>query len=416
MSPSLSGCIRCCLACPSSASEAVSHTAGPRPPRPERGSLLRRIMAIVVLGVLVGMASAVVANAFVGSFVWLNDLLLISAESRAAESRAWLITLAIVVVPTTGGLIGGNLHRFIPQRYPRSPSDLIAAVQTRRGRPPLRAGLLTGLSSLVSLGFGASVGQYGPLVHIGGTVGSLLSRLLRARLTSQNAAIACGVAAVISTAFHAPIAGILFAHEVILRHFALRAFAPIAIASVLGHVTSRLVWPQPPLFSVASVEVAHLWEYGLFIALGIASALVAVSYMSALLRMQYLAARMNVPVMLRPAVAGVGLGLAALWVPESLGLGLDTLRHSFIEGGWPHWELLMIMVLKLLATAWCLGMGFAGGVFSPALIVGSLFGALFGSVVGYLAGTFFGVDVSAQMIYAICGMVAVASPVIGAPL
>jgi CIC family chloride channel protein len=390
----------------------VSDSVEPAPPRRDPGDLLRRVFVVVLLGALAGMVSAILANGFVAAIGWLNDLLLISPRSRMMEEDAWLVTLAIVAVPTAGGLVGGILHRFIADRRPHSPADLIAAVQTRKGRLPLKTGLLTGLSSLVSLSSGASVGQYGPLVHVGGTVGSGLARLFRADVTSDNIAIACGVAAAISTVFHAPIAGILFAHEVVLRHFALRAFAPVAVASVLGHVTAQLIWPQPPLFQVAEAEVAHLWEFGLFVVLGIASAGVAVAYMSALLRMARLAGRTKIPAMLRPAVAGLGLGLAALWIPDILGMGSETLRLAFIEGAFTHWELLLVMTLKLLATAWCLGMGFAGGVFSPALVIGSLFGALFGSLVGSL----FGLDLSALVVYAVCGMVAVTAPVIGAPL
>ncbi len=390
----------------------MSDSVEPASPRRDPGDLLRRVSLVVLLGAVAGMVSAILANGFVAAIGWLNDLLLISPRSRMMEERAWLVTAAIVAVPTAGGLVGGILHRFIPDRRPHSPADLIAAVQTREGRLPLRTGLLTGLSSLVSLGSGASVGQYGPLVHIGGTVGSGLARLFRAGITSDNIAIACGVAAAISTVFHAPIAGILFAHEVVLRHFALRAFAPVAFASVLGHVTAQLIWPQPPLFQVAEAEVAHLWEFGLFVILGLASAGVAVAYMSALLRMARLASRMKVPAVLRPAVAGLGLGLAALWVPDILGMGSETLRLAFIEDAFTHWELLLVMTLKLLATAWCLGMGFAGGVFSPALVIGSLFGALFGSLVGSLLG----LDLSALVVYSVCGMVAVTAPVIGAPL
>jgi CIC family chloride channel protein len=390
----------------------VSDDVEPAPPRRDPGDLLRRASVVVLLGAVAGTLSATLANGFVAAIGWLNDLLLISPRSRMMEERAWLVALAIVAVPTAGGLVGGTLHRFITERRAHSPADLIAAVQTRRGRLPLRDGFLTGLSSLISLGSGASVGQYGPVVHIGGTVGSGLARLLRAGVSSDNIAIACGVAAAISTVFHAPIAGILFAHEVVLRHFALRAFAPVAVASVLGHVTAQAIWPQPPLFQVAEAEVAHLWEFGLFLLLGVASAGVAVAYMSALLRMARLAGRTRIPAVLRPAVAGLGLGLAALWVPDILGMGSETLRLAFIEGAFTHWELLLVMALKLLATAWCLGMGFAGGVFSPALVIGSLFGALFGSIVGTLSG----LDLSPLVVYAVCGMVAVTAPVIGAPL
>ncbi|HSH27475.1 MAG TPA: chloride channel protein, partial [Wenzhouxiangella sp.] len=142
------------------------------------GNLWRRIAAVVTLGAVVGFASGALANVFVGTFHWLNDLLLISPDSRAAQQDTRLITWATLAVPTAGGLIGGLLHWWVSDRQPHSPADLIAAVQTRRERMPLRDEILTGISSLVSLSFGASVGQYGPLVHVGGTLGSAFSRLL----------------------------------------------------------------------------------------------------------------------------------------------------------------------------------------------------------------------------------------------
>jgi CIC family chloride channel protein len=366
------------------------------------------------LGLLIGLSGAILANAFVASIQWLNDLLLISPRSRMMETDQMLLTVATIAVPTLGGLVVGCLHRLLTERRAHSPADVIAAVQTRHARLPMRPAVVSGLSSLVSLGSGASVGQYGPLVHLGGSLGSVWARCFRMDITVDNIAIACGVAAAISTVFNAPIAGILFAHEVILRHFALRAFAPVALASVLGYVAANAILPQPPLFQIEAAEIRHLWEFGLFLILGVASALLAVGYMRSILIAGQLAARIRCPSVCKPAVAGAGLGLAALWVPEIMGTGSETLRFAFIPGAFSFSELILILLLKCLATAWCLGMGFAGGVFSPALVVGSLFGALFATLLGLIVGDT--VVMSDLVVYAVCGMVAVTAPVIGAPL
>ncbi len=366
----------------------------------------------MALGLLTGLAGALLANAFVAAIGWLNEWLLISPRARMMAPEGLWLPLATVAVPAFGGLLVGYLHRWIREQRPHGPAEVIAAVQIRHGHLPTRPALVTGVSSLVSLGSGASVGQYGPLVHMGGSLGALLARLLRSDVTVANIAIACGVAAAIATAFNAPIAGILFAHEVILRHYALRAFAPVALAAITGYVVANAVLTQPPLFQIEAAEVAHLWEFALFPVLGIASALVAVAYMHAILGVGRMAQRLPLPDVTKPALAGMGLGLVALWVPDILGVGAQTLRFAFIEGAYAHWELLLVLVLKLLATAWCLGMGFSGGVFSPALVIGSLFGALFGTLLGLL----FGGDLSAIVVFAVCGMVAVTAPVIGAPL
>jgi CIC family chloride channel protein len=375
-------------------------------------STLRQVATVLGVGALSGVIAALIANGFVAAIMWANDLLMISPRSRMMQTDGAWLTTATILVPAAGGLLVGVIHQAIPGGRPHAPPDVISAVQTRRGRLPQRTGWLSGLSALVSLGSGASVGQYGPLVHMGGTVGSGMARLFRADVTGDNIAIACGVAAAISTVFHAPIAGILFAHEVILRHFALRAFAPVAIASVLGYVTANAVWPQPRLFQIDDASIAHLWEFGWFLLLGIGSALVAVVYMKSILGVGRHAARLPLPAVLRPAVAGAGLGLVALWVPDILGIGSETLRLALIDDAFTNRELLLVLALKILATAWCLGMGFSGGVFSPALVIGSLFGALFGSLLGAVTG----LGLSELVVYAVCGMVAVTAPVIGAPL
>lgn len=370
-----------------------------------------RFLGLVMLGGIIGGVAAGLAAGFVSLVLWLNDVLLISARGRMMFANAEILALATLLVPALGGLVVGQLHRAIRERRPHGPADVIAAVQTRRGRLPFRAGALSALSGLVSLGCGASVGQYGPLVHIGATVGSLGARLLRLGRSDDNVTIACGVAAVIATAFHAPLAGIVFAHEVVLRHYALRAFAPVAAAAIVGHVISTNVLSWGALFHVAETAIPRPWEFGIFVIIGALGALVAGGYMHAILAVGRFSAHLSLRPSLRPAVAGVGLGLVALWVPDILGMGRETLRFATISGAFGGIELAVVLLLKIAATALCLGMGFGGGVFSPALLIGTLFGALCGTLAGSL-----GLADDTFIFYAVCGMVAVTAPVIGAPL
>lgn len=370
-----------------------------------------RFLGLVVLGALIGSLAALAAVGFVSAVIWLNDLLLISPRGRMMFDHPEALAIATVAVPTLGGLVVGQLHRAIRERRPHTPADLIAAVQTRRGRLPARAGFLSALSGLISLGSGASVGQYGPLVHMGASLGSLGAKLLRLGRSDDNVAIAAGVAAAIAAAFHAPLAGIVFAHEVVLRHYALRAFAPVAAAAIAGHVIATQALSRGALFHVADTAVPRPWEFVAFIVIGGLGALVAGAYMHAILAVSRWAARLPVMAALRPALAGAALGLVALWVPDILGMGQETLRFATIQGAFSSLDLIIVLVLKLAATAMCIGMGFGGGVFSPALVIGTLFGALCGTLIAQagLAGDTF-------VFYAVCGMVAVTAPVIGAPL
>ncbi|WP_416140405.1 chloride channel protein [Halomonas sp. HK25] len=385
----------------------------PDPTLPGRGPLpVLRFLGLVLMGAAIGGVAALAAAGFVRGVLWLNELLLISPRSRVMFPQAELLVVATIAVPTLGGLIVGHLHRHIPEGRPHTPADAIAAVQTRRGRLPARAGGITALSALISLGAGASVGQYGPLVHLGATLGSLGARLMRLGRSEDNITIACGVAAAIATAFNAPLAGIIFAHEVVLRHYALRAFAPIAAAAIVGHVIATQALAQGALFHVADTVVPRAWEFGLFVAIGGVGALVAGAYMHAILGVGRLAGRLPLRPELRPALAGAMLGTLALWVPDILGMGQETLRFATIPGAFGGGELLLVLVLKIAATALCLGMGFSGGVFSPALVIGTLFGALCGTLVASISGA----PQETFIFYAVCGMVAVTAPVIGAPL
>ena len=376
-------------------------------------SAAARIVWNAALGMVVGALASLAAIGFVDLVFLLNEWLLISPRSRFMQEDARLLLIATVCVPAAGGLVVGLVHRYlVPERRPHGPPDVIRAVQGLDGRVPLRSGFLSTLTSLVSLGAGASVGQYGPLAHLGGTIGSLVARLNRHTERSATVWVGCGVAAAISTAFNAPLAGLVFAHEVILRHYSLRAFAPITVAAAVGHVVANVVFERPPLFRVEAMNVVAAPEFLGFIVIGVGGAFVAVAYMRAILHAGRLAGRVPVADWLKPMLAGAVLGLAAIGMPDILGIGKEALRFAVIDHAFAPGELAILLVAKILATALCIGFGFAGGVLSPALLVGILFGAFAGNGAELLVG-----DLRSDIaIYAICGMVAVASAVIGAPL
>ena len=381
---------------------------------PGEGGPLYRIFVLTATALVIGFAASFAAILFVECVVWLNNVLLISPRTRIQyEGVPWIVPAATVAVPTTGGLIVGILLRHCSRKKrPLGPPDVIQAVQFRAPLPDTRSGSVSIAAATISLGFGASVGQYGPMVYLGAMFGSAVSRL-RLRVSNLPAiAVACGVAAAISTAFNAPIAGLVFAHEVVLRHYSTQAFAPTTIAAAAGYVVANVVFERPALFLVDFTGVGHGHEFVLFGLLGALAAGVAIIFMSAVLGGTRLAARLPGPAALRPAGAGIVLGLTALWLPEILGIGQEMLRFTTIEGAFDLAELPVLLIAKIALTALCVGFGFAGGVFSPALVIGALFGALFWGAV--TAAT--QIENSGVAVYAICGMMAVASPVTGAPL
>ena len=371
-------------------------------------NVLSRIIRVLFFGVAIGVIASLLAIAFVDAIKWLNDLLFVTFHSRQSVPAESAVRGLFFLIPAVGGLIVGLLIRLIADQRPHNPADVIQAVQSAKA-VPAKTGLLTATAALVGLGSGASIGQYGPLTHLGATIGSAISRVCK---VESGLGIGCGVAAAISTAFSAPIAGIIFAHEVVLRHYSLRAFAPITVASSTGLFIANQVFDRPALFEVSVVRSVFAPEFFAFVLTGASGALVAVVFMWAILMARRLSDRLTLPAWLKPAIAGLCVGVTAQWIPEILGIGKETLRFAITPGAYDATELCIVLAAKIVATALCLGFGFAGGVFGPALLIGILFGAALGHGAEFLYSDLY----SGLEFYAICGMAAVTSPVIGAPL
>ena len=377
------------------------------------GHVVRRAIGVIAFGVVTGALASAASVAFVDAYHWLNEVLLIAPEARAQVGSWLLLAAATVTVPTVGGFVVGLFNRFLlTGGRAQGPPHVIREAQSGTGHVGLRGGLASAVAAVLSLGSGASVGQYGPLVHLGSTLGSVIGRWSRAGTGLGTIGIGCGVAAAISTAFSAPIAGILFAHEVVLRHYSLKAFAPITVASSLGYFLTENVFLREPLFRITEIPALAGADFTLFVVLGLVGAGIAVLYMNAVLYVGRLAGRTPIPDVAKPAAAGLGLGMIALGAPEVLGMGFETLRTALQPEGFTLGQLGGILVAKIAATALCLGFGFAGGVTGPALLIGTLFGALAGQALSLLAGF----DPALVTVYAIVGMAAVTGPVMGAPL
>ncbi|MGB1257242.1 MAG: chloride channel protein [Thiolinea sp.] len=378
----------------------------------QQGSAVYRITVLLIMACFLGVVVSFLAIAFVECVFWLNNILFIAPHSRIQIQDSWVLPTLTLLVPTAGGLLVGYLfQKLSPTHHVLGPVDSIYAVQLRRELPNWRSGLISTGASILSLGCGASVGQYGPMVYLGSMMGDLVAKL-QFRIPNLNSiAIACGVAAAISTAFNAPIAGLIFAHEVILRHYSLQSFAPTTVAAATGYVVANVVFDRPPLFLVQFDGVAHSHEFLLFGLLGFSCALLATGFMHLVLASGKVSSKLRLAPMFHPAIAGLIVGLVALVLPEVLGTGRETLRFAIVEGAFESKELFMLVTAKMALTALCIGFGFAGGVFSPALLIGILFGALSWSVLEIM-----GVPNSGVVVYAICGMMAFNTAVIGAPL
>jgi len=371
-----------------------------------------RQLLVWLLALLIGAGSAYLAIGFrlaIG-FIQLPWLGTVSEQVFAAASEMtwWQIMLG----PMIGGLLVGLFLQYMTtDKRVHGVADVIEARALLGCKIPARVGITSAIVSAVSLGLGASAGREGPVVHMGATLASVLESYFKLPAASQRALLAAGVAAAVTASFNAPMAGVLFAHEVILGHYALRAFVPIVISSVVATVISRIHLGDFPAFIIPEYQITSYWEFPAFALLGLVCAAVAIGFLLSVMAATRISQSVQMPLWLRPVLGGVIVGAIAIWFPHILGVGYDA-TDAALKQQLPLWMLLGLLVAKTVATAITLASRFGGGVFSPSLYLGAMAGGAF----GLIAENVFPIMTSSQGLYAIVGMGAVAAGVLGAPI
>ena len=331
-----------------------------------------------------------------------------------AAGLAWY---QILIIPICGGLIVGFiLHRFTDDGRARSVADVIESAALSEGRVEVRRGLASAVASMITLSTGGSSGREGPVVHLAAVISTAVCRWINANGITGRDLLGCAVAAAVSASFNAPIAGALFALEVVLRHFAVHAFAPIVIAAAVGTVINRLVFGDVTEFALpVQNALAFYVELPAFLILGLICGLVAVALMKTIFWADdfgsHVQERIGLHRMFRPAVAGAILGGLAIWWPHIIGVGYET-TSAALTGNLLLHEAIVFAILKIIAVAVTMGGRMGGGVFSPSLMVGALTGLAFGIIATAIFPTVSG----SGTLYALAGMGAVAAAVLGAPI
>jgi len=317
-----------------------------------------------------------------------------------------------VAIPAIGGLIVGPLvYFFAREAKGHGVPEVMEAVALKGGIIRKRVVVVKSLASAVSISTGGSVGREGPIVQIGSAIGSVLGQFMNVSADRMRILVGCGAAAGIAATFNAPIAGSMFALEVILGDFGLATFSPIVISSVVATAISRAFLGDVPAFIVPAYELVSAWELPMYLIMGIFCAVVGVVFTKTLYRFEDLFDGLKFPEYLKGIIGGLMLGVASLIFPQILGVGYGAIDMALMQQmAW--WLLLVLVVVKILATSVTIGSGASGGIFAPSLFLGAMAGGFFGAVVHQL----FPNITASPGAYSIVGMGAVVSATTHGPL
>jgi CIC family chloride channel protein len=379
-------------------------------------NLLRHVtrdneIAIVVLAALLGVGGGfgvVLLKRGVSAFHAIAFEIPLTGHLSDGYNLDWW---RVLVMPGGGGLVVGLAAWLIRRRRPREIVDAIEANAMFGGRMSLTDSINLSILTLLSGGFGASVGMEAAYTQLGAGFFSRVGANLRLRREDMRTLVGCGAAAAIAAAFNAPLAGAFYAFELVIGRYTLGNLAPVAIAALTGTFTARATFGAEPSFIADRPVHVQTADYALFFALGLASALLAILVMQGVTLTEGWFRRRSVAFYLRPAIGGIAVAAIALVFPEVLGSGHGGIVAN-IHGGYALPYLLGLISAKIIASAVSIGAGFRGGLFSSALFIGSLFG---GALALVLDRAFPGLRID-PLAYTLVGMGSVAAGIVGAPV
>ncbi len=318
-----------------------------------------------------------------------------------------------IFYPALGGLIVGVVaYKFSPEVKGHGIPSVMDAVANKGGYIRKRVAILTSINSGMTIGSGGSAGKEGPIVQIGAAIGSSIGQLFRVSQRRLKILVGCGAASGLAAVFNAPVAGVLFSIEIIIGDYSLGVFSPIVISSVISTTLARSLIGSSPLFMIPEYSLQSPAEYPLYLLMGLLGGIIAVIFIKTLYGIEdFFEDKLTAPSWLKPAIGGLLTGIVAYKFPELYGFD-DSATHTALMGYTEISIIAVLIVAKILATSFTLGSGGTGGLFTPSLFIGAMFGALFGTIANKL---FPGVTAPPGA-YALVGMGVIVSGTIHAPL
>lgn len=373
---------------------------------PIRNRHLKLILLAIIVGVCAGLGAAAIRHMIKYAtllFFGVYDNFLHSVQDVALWRR--------LAAPVIGAAIVGPLiYFFAKEAKGHGVPEVMLAVLLRNGRIRKRVAFVKAIASAITIGSGGSVGREGPIVQIGSSLGSTVAQKFGLEKRDTATLVACGAAGGIAAAFNAPIAGALFAVEIILGDFGVAALSPIIISSVISTIVAHNLEGNLVAFSVPPYALNTPVELIPYTALGIVAGLVAVTFIVILYRMEETYDKWSFPEYLKPVTGGFLIALMGVVFPHVYGVGYESINGA-LHGQWPFWILIAMIFMKILASSITLGSGGSGGVFAPSLFIG----AATGGAVGILTGQIFPQAASSGT-YALVGMGALVAATTQAPI
>lgn len=284
-----------------------------------------------------------------------------------------------MLIPAIGGVfVGPLIYFFAPEAKGHGVPEVMQAVIKKGGSIRPRVAIVKAFASAISIGTGGSVGREGPIIQIGSSLGSTVGQFFRVTTTRMKILVGCGAAGGIAAAFNAPVAGALFAFELILMNFNVKSFSPVVIAAVMATVVSHYFEGDFAAFRVPNYHMIHSYEVIFYFILGVLSGLVSYLFIKFLYYSEDLwDDKFKIKQYYKPAIGGLLVGLIALLLPQIMGMGYDSIDAALNSRA--VWSMALILIfIKILATSITLGSGGSGGIFAPSLFMGAMLGAAFG--------------------------------------
>ncbi|WP_051687315.1 chloride channel protein [Microbulbifer sp. HZ11] len=387
----------------------------PSPLHPRRPRLLDRLQLdlsaqkalslLVLLALVIGICAGLVVIGFRQLSEGPAILYLPRLEDFESLPPLWRFLL-----PFSGAILLGLIFHWVtPSVRSVGVLHVLDRLHSHQGRMPMKNALLQFFAGSLALLSGQSIGREGPSVHLGAASGSWVAHRLRLPNNALRTLLACGVAAAIAASFNTPLAGVIFAMEVVMLEYTVAGFLPVMIAAVSGSAATRLAFGHQAAFSVPASQLQSLAELPILFVCALAVGALAALFIISQRRLLPLQLRFHP--LLRFALAGAATGILALWVPQILGTGYDTLEMAML-GQLGIATLSTIVLAKLVATALATGLGIPGGVIGPSLILG----ACIGGAAGHLANLWLGAATASPGLYAMVGMAAMMAALLNAPL